>query len=232
MKPPFLLASMIWVAMAISLQGLYPQAIPTENEGVSRSPNVLLTASVESVHYCLGDDLRYTAHLALTLRFTNRGPDRMIMYKAPKPIDITSGVVAKSAKALGQAREETTLEYDTFGERPAISDSARPDHRFAIVPPGKSYRLGGTVAVVVRFKATPALPGTIAQGTHVMSVQVVDWPFRFDDGKRLRARWAEFGILNYDSNASELFGFSIPAVPVLEDCSGGSRKAGGPHNIL
>jgi len=220
MRPVCSLLTVVWVAMAISPQRVNARAITTESGRERRPPNLSLTVSLERVRYCKGDANGYTVHFGMTVRFTNRDPGRVIMYRPTKPIDITSGQVSKSTKALLHGEYETTLDYDTFVEPPTISDSAKPDRRFAIVGPGKSYALKANVAVLVRFRPSPPIPGTIAHGTHVMTINVIDWPFTVDSGERLYARWANLGVLNYRSNTSEPFEFSIPAIPVLQDCSG------------
>jgi len=182
--------------------------------------DVKLTVSVQGMRYCKGDNDVYTAHLRLALRYINAGSDKAILYKSKQPIEIVVGAIADNAKDIEEEHYETTLQYDQFIEPPRAPDSERPNaSEFTILDPGSTHDLPGLVAVAVRFKPTSAIAGTIPPGDHAMTVEVVDWPFPPDDGRRLRIKWANIGTLHYEAIETPAFQFSIPTAPKLEECS-------------
>lgn len=193
---------------------------PSPTTNIGTGSHVKVTASVKEMRYCKGDNDVYTAQLRLALRYTNLGPGKAILYKSKQPIGVVVGTIAGNAKALEEKHYEATFQYDQFNEPSRAPDSERPSaNEFAILDPGVGYDLGGSVAVAVRFKAASVITGTIPPGDHAMTVEVVNWPFAPDDGKRLRMKWANIGTLHYEAIETPPFQFSIPPVPKLEDCS-------------
>ena len=179
-----------------------------------------VTASVKSVEYCKGDSEIYAAHLHLRLELTNLSAGNLILYEPKKAIEIVSGVVGANVRALEEKQYEVDLAWDQFVEPPRIAESERPDaNLFAVIPAGGSHQLTGEVTVLVRFKASPHVPGTVAHGDHAMIVDVNDWPFGIDSAGRLQAKWARYGLLSSNTIRSQPFVFSIPSEPELKDCS-------------
>lgn len=219
MKSIFVIIGMFFLAPILMCND-HSSGSPSSTTNSLTGSNVKVTASVQGMRYCKGDNDVYTAQLRLALRYTNLSSGKAILYRSKQPIEIMVGAIAANAKDLEEKHYETTLQYDQFSEPPSSPDSESPSvSEFIILDSGRAYDLAGTVSVAVRFKPTPVISGTIAPGDHAMTVEVVDWPFAPDDGKRLRMKWANIGMLHYEAIETPAFEFSIPLVPKLEDCS-------------
>lgn len=223
-----------FVAIAVSLLNSGPRRnchVGPETTAVADTgqlASLTVTVPANEIRYCQGDNEVYTAHLRLALHYTNIGSENLILFKPVQPIEIDNGVIAQDLEKLKGKEYEAALGYDVFREPLVNLDFAsEPDmRRFVIVRPGESFDILGALAIPVRAKQIPEIPGTIPTGSHFMTIEVVNWPFSDDIGRQLRVRWVKTGILLYEQLKTTPFRFTIPSNPHLADCSEGNADSG------
>jgi hypothetical protein len=192
----------------------------TDSNSQSGLSLVKLIASIQGVQYCAGDNDVYTVHLQLGLRYSNLGDGRIILFKPKARIEILRAEIAESRDALREQRYDAVIQYDQFVQPERLPNAEAPDPmRFAIVDPGHSYELTGAVNIPARFKISPSISGTVAPGTHVLSVEVTNWPFSPESGKRLRQKWSGYGLLEYGAINAEPLEFHVSGTPKVQNCS-------------
>jgi hypothetical protein len=187
----------------------------------------LLTASVKSTAYCRGDNDIFIAHLTLAMQYKNISRHKMIFYRPEKPVDIMSAEIAANPSSLEHKQYEAVIQYDEFIEPPRLpSEVSLRSDRFRVVLPEESYEIPAAISVPVRYRSDIPLPGTVASGSHAISLSFSSWPFFAADGKRLQEKWLKTAELQYEPIRVAPFEVAFPKDPDTVDCFMEAGKTG------
>ena len=207
----------IYLFVLISEGSVYSRSGDSSRGPDNRTPDAI--ASVRNILYCAGDRDVYTIHLQLRLRYLNNGREKIILFKPNAPIEVTSGAIASTVELLRSKRYEVTLQYDQFAQPAEAPAGSRPNSsQFVIVQPGQSHEIPAAVSIPARFRASPAIAGTVAPGVHILALEIADWPFSPESGRELRKQWLRHGILQYRAITCEPFEVVVPNAPKLQNC--------------
>jgi hypothetical protein len=125
--------------------------------------------------------------LIVRLRYTNTGPQRIILYKHNDFVRVT---VSKSEEAAAEGKYEYERRrdlYDFIGDDPG---GPSPGKQFVILDPGKSYETG------TDFSQEPVyIYKRLSRGRHVLRVEVSTWDAPQVLGEELSKGWRKYGAL-------------------------------------
>lgn len=152
-----------------------------------------LKASVLEQRYCRdgGESLR----MELLLRYTNKGTERLILYKESRLI--FGYLISRSVKAAARKHYLETVRFEiAFPPEQELFDSSGPGAAFAILEPGASSMTHSEVDIPILDASYPS-SGFLPAGHYVLQIQVSTWLQSPELATALRSRWRKFGLLWY-----------------------------------
>lgn len=175
---------------------------------IAQKAELQLTTSVLEQRSCS------PAHFGLTLRLKlrNIGDATVILHKqrAISRIMVSSDLAASNSK-----KYEQDLRYDDPGasnglEQPVFSD-------FAILKRGEVIEFEEPVSIYL-FNEKRSSERFLAEGTHVLQVDVGSWPYVVDP-LSFRKKWRDKGYLWFEGLTSEPMPFIIEKDRQLTKCT-------------
>jgi hypothetical protein len=170
-----------------------------------------------SSEYCVGDAELDGLRLKVRLIYTNKGSEKIILYKGSRLVSKTM-ISRNFEEAAARHFEINSSQTQLTAGGNECYRGAVPNKCFVVLAPGASYEVEGIVgAFVVRGDARE-ITGAVKSGEHVFQVEVVTWYESNEMAKNLRARWLRHGILWFQPITSAPAPFSVEQNRRVVDC--------------
>lgn len=175
---------------------------------LGQGQDLQLTASIAGQRYCAVSAEIDALRLTLSLRYTNTGGGKIILYRGNRLF--YQILVSRSPEEASARRYETRTTHSRFyDEQPEKIDAASPGGVFVTLSPGASYEAEQVIALPVVRNDSKPLRDTLAAGQHVLQVVVSTWYESKKLAQTLRERWQRRGFLWTDMLSAEALTFSV-----------------------
>jgi len=143
--------------------------------------------------YCEATDELASLRIKSRLRFTNAGPEPIILWKGRGLIQRV--MLGRTLEDIGAKRYVQSASITTFTTtlEVKLSLGPSPGSSFVVLAPGESYEVEAEPSILVaRHSGSPDWP---KPGRYLLQVEVETWPETQELGGILAARWKEWGNL-------------------------------------
>ena len=177
--------------------------------GFAQDNSLQLTPSITGQRYCAVNGNVDALQLTLSLRYTNTGNGKLILYKGNR-FFYQIFVSRSREEAVARKNEFRTTHSRYFDEEPEKIMASAPSRVFTILSPGDSYETRQIVSVpVARDGGKGIYNVSIGAGEHVLSVTSSTWYESKKIAEQLRERWRSRGFLWTDPLASNSITFVV-----------------------
>ncbi len=163
--------------------------------GLAQENNLQLTPSIMNQRYCAVNGNVDALQLTLSLRYTNTGRGKLILYKGNR-LFYQMFISRSGEEAAARRNELRTTHSRYFDEQPEKIVASAPGRVFTILSPGDSYETTQIISVpVARDGGKGIYNVSIGAGEHVLSVTSSTWYESQKIAQQLRERWRSRGFL-------------------------------------
>ncbi|MBA2733751.1 MAG: hypothetical protein H0U54_12765 [Acidobacteria bacterium] len=163
--------------------------------GLAQENNLQLTPSIMNQRYCAVNGNVDALQLTLSLRYTNTGRGKLILYKGNR-LFYQMFISRSGEEAAARRNELRTTHSRYFDEQPEKIVASAPGRVFTILSPGDSYETRQIISVpVTRDGGKGIYNVSIGAGEHVLSVTSSTWYESQKIAQQLRERWRSRGFL-------------------------------------
>lgn len=188
-----------------------------KNSDVEQEP-LRLTTTILSQRYCKENDEFDTLKISLSLRYTNIGRDRLILYKESNLIyRVMVSNTLEDAAARRFVLDNVLTIYTEESNKTSIINDRIPDKSFVILPPGRSYITTSGVYIAAIRKGGN-FPGTLRPGNYILQVKVYTWPKPKEVAEKIRLNWRPSGNLWSESILSAPMMFKVKEQRLVVNC--------------
>jgi hypothetical protein len=163
--------------------------------GLAQENNLQLTPSIMNQRYCAVNGNVDALQLTLSLRYTNTGRGKLILYKGNR-LFYQMFISRSGEEAAARRNELRTTHSRYFDEQPEKIVAAAPGRVFTILSPGDSHETKQIISVPVAREGGKGIYNvSIGAGEHVLSVTSSTWYESQTIAQQLRERWRSRGFL-------------------------------------
>jgi hypothetical protein len=166
--------------------------------------------------YCYGDAEVFVVWLKLSVKYTNRTNQKLILDKGIGKAWY-SVKVARNLEDLSAGRYEYNPNIDwmtdSSHQEKLRSDSLGGD--FIVMSPGDMFQSETNASVVAQYENPKNFAGAIRPGSHVLQLDLSAWG-RAEDASTFAKSWRKFGELLTGVIRTEPLEIKVPSAPNVE----------------
>jgi hypothetical protein len=166
--------------------------------------------------YCAANAKTTSLEMDLTLRYTNRSNQRIILYRGHDLFYQTR--IRREADAPSEPYTILSINSRYFDEELEAIDRPVPGREFVNLAPGASYERSLKVGIGVVGAKGDRANDAIRAGEHTLQLVVSAWYKTWPLGATLRERWQSRGYLWLDPLVSNQLPFSAEPPKTLAAC--------------
>lgn len=166
-----------------------------------------LTLAIIEQESCVNGPQTDLLKLALRLRYTNVGKQKLILYRGNRIF--YQAFVSRADATSPRSLEFRTSHAGYLDSQPEKIDTSTPGSAFITLSPGAAYETRQSVAIPVAAQGAGRVNVNIAAGEHLLSMTVSTWYESRKLAEGLRARWRERGFLLSEPLSSSAVRFVV-----------------------